>query len=160
MCFYLYYCRKIEIVQFASRTRQLFVRLLALVKWANSASKVDKCGVSVQNSLSIVGSQCCHFLVGIIYYILPLQMISSFLDQQAVLFVDTADLLARTARDTLVHARLPSFSLPCAIDVLTTGTYPRLPTCIKVFKWHLIFYVKDIFYFHIYEIHTHIYNIY
>ena len=37
--------RKIEIVQFASRTRQLFVRLLALVKWANSASKVDKCGV-------------------------------------------------------------------------------------------------------------------
>ncbi len=39
-------CRKIEIVQFASRTRQLFVRLLALVKWANSASKVDKCGVS------------------------------------------------------------------------------------------------------------------
>ncbi len=38
--------RKIEIVQFASRTRQLFVRLLALVKWANSASKVDKCAVS------------------------------------------------------------------------------------------------------------------
>ena len=37
--------RKIEIVQFASRTRQLFVRLLALVKWMNSASKVNKCGV-------------------------------------------------------------------------------------------------------------------
>ena len=59
-------------------------------------------------------------------------MISSFLDQQAVLFVDTADSLARMARETLVQARLPSFSLPCAIDVLTTGTYPRLPTCIKV----------------------------
>ena len=28
--------------------------------------------------------------------------------------------------------RLPSFSLPCAIDVLTTGTYPRLPACIRV----------------------------
>ena len=38
--------RKIEIVQFASRTRQLFVRLLALVKWANSAGKVEKCAVS------------------------------------------------------------------------------------------------------------------
>jgi len=37
--------RKIEIVQFASRTRQLFVRLLALVKWMNSTSKVNKCGV-------------------------------------------------------------------------------------------------------------------
>ncbi|XP_070606659.1 mediator of RNA polymerase II transcription subunit 14 isoform X6 [Erythrolamprus reginae] len=35
--------RKIEIVQFASRTRQLFVRLLALVKWANNAGKVEKC---------------------------------------------------------------------------------------------------------------------
>ena len=38
--------KKIEIVQFISRTRQLFIRLLALVKWANSASKVDKCAVS------------------------------------------------------------------------------------------------------------------
>lgn len=32
----------IEIYNFAARTRQLFIRLLALVKWANSASKVDK----------------------------------------------------------------------------------------------------------------------
>ena len=35
--------RKIEIVQFCSRTRQLFIRLLALVKWANNCGKVDKC---------------------------------------------------------------------------------------------------------------------
>jgi mediator of RNA polymerase II transcription subunit 14 len=34
--------RKVEIYNFAARTRQLFIRLLALVKWANSASKVDK----------------------------------------------------------------------------------------------------------------------
>ena len=40
------FSRKIEIVQFASRTRQLFIRLLALVKWASSANKVDKCTVS------------------------------------------------------------------------------------------------------------------
>uniref|UniRef100_A0A668AF51 Mediator of RNA polymerase II transcription subunit 14 n=1 Tax=Myripristis murdjan TaxID=586833 RepID=A0A668AF51_9TELE len=94
--------RKIEIVQFASRTRQLFVRLLALVKWASNAGKVEKCA-----------------------------MISSFLDQQAILFVDTADRLASLARDALVHARLPSFAIPFAIDVLTTGSYPRLPTCIR-----------------------------
>lgn len=62
----------------------------------------------------------------------PLQMISSFLDQQAILFVDTADRLASLARDALVHARLPSFAIPYAIDVLTTGSYPRLPTCIRV----------------------------
>lgn len=38
--------RKIEIYNFSARTRQLYVRLLALVKWANSASKVDKSAVS------------------------------------------------------------------------------------------------------------------
>ncbi|CAH1798713.1 unnamed protein product [Owenia fusiformis] len=94
--------RKIEIVQFAGRTRQLFIRLLALVKWASMAGKVDKCGV-----------------------------ISDFLDRQAMFFVETADMLAKMARETLVHARLPNFSLPCAIDVLTTGSYPRLPNCIR-----------------------------
>ncbi|KAK0042754.1 mediator of RNA polymerase II transcription subunit 14 [Biomphalaria pfeifferi] len=94
--------RKIEIFQFASRTRQLFVRLLALVKWANSASKVDKC-----------------------------MDICNFLEQQSMYFVETADSLHKMAKETLASARLPSFSLPCAIDVLTTGTYPRLPTCIR-----------------------------
>lgn len=67
-----------------------------------------------------------------IYLPFALKMISSFLDQQAILFVDTADRLASLARDALVHARLPSFAIPYAIDVLTTGSYPRLPTCIRV----------------------------
>ena len=39
--------RKIEIVQFAHRTRQLFVRLLALVKWAKNGCKIDKCMVGI-----------------------------------------------------------------------------------------------------------------
>ena len=43
----IFLSRKIEIVQFASRTRQQFVRLLALVKWAASADRVDKCQVSM-----------------------------------------------------------------------------------------------------------------
>lgn len=94
--------RKIEIYNFSARTRQLFVRLLALVKWANSASKVDK---------------SAHIM--------------AFLDKQSVLFVDTADLLARMARETLVHARLPNFHIPAAVEVLTTGTYSRLPAVIR-----------------------------
>ncbi|XP_049637644.1 mediator of RNA polymerase II transcription subunit 14-like [Suncus etruscus] len=94
--------RKIEIVQFASRSRRLFVRVLALVRWADQLGRVGKCA-----------------------------RISSFLDQQAALFVDTADRLASLARETLVHARLPSLAVPYAIDVLTTGSYPRLPTCIR-----------------------------
>lgn len=41
--------RKIEIYNFSARNRQLFIRLLALVKWANAASKVDKSAVSKKN---------------------------------------------------------------------------------------------------------------
>lgn len=91
-----------EIYDYAARTRHLFTRLNALVKWGNSVSKVDK------------SSQ-----------------IMSFLDKQNMLFVETADMLARMSRETLVRARLPNFHIPAAVEVLTTGTYNRLPTCIR-----------------------------
>lgn len=57
----------------------------------------------------------------------------NFLDKQSMLFVDTADTLARMARETLVHARLPNFHIPAAVEILTTGTYSRLPTCIRYY---------------------------
>ncbi|XP_022648416.1 mediator of RNA polymerase II transcription subunit 14-like [Varroa jacobsoni] len=94
--------RKIEITTFTNTTRQLFVRLLALVKWAASAGKVEKCASMV-----------------------------NFLDKQSLLFIEAADMFALLARDTLVQARLPSFHIPCAAEILTTGTYSRLPTCIR-----------------------------
>lgn len=55
----------------------------------------------------------------------------NFLEKQSMLFVETADLLTKMARETLVHARLPSFHIPAAVEVLTTGSYNRLPLCIK-----------------------------
>jgi len=94
--------RKIEIFNFASRTRMLFIRLLALVRWASSASKVDKC-----NSIMM------------------------FLDKQSNIFLETADMLHKTAHETLVRATLPNFHLPAAAEILTTGDYSRLPRCIK-----------------------------
>merc|ERR1719268_690954 len=94
--------RKIEIFNFASRTRMMFVRLLALVRWASSASKVDKCASIVM-----------------------------FLEKQSGLFLDTANQMAGMARETLVRATLPNFHLPAAAEILTTGTYSRLPRCIK-----------------------------
>ena len=74
--------RKIEIVQFCSRTRQLFIRLLSLVKWANNCGKVDKCA-----------------------------QITGFLDQQSMLFIHTADRLAQISRDSLPQARCGTFFL-------------------------------------------------
>uniref|UniRef100_A0A8D8N5P3 Mediator of RNA polymerase II transcription subunit 14 n=2 Tax=Culex pipiens TaxID=7175 RepID=A0A8D8N5P3_CULPI len=94
--------RKIEIYNFSASTRQLFIRLLALVKWANSASKVDKSA-----------------------------KIMAFLDKQSLLFIDTADMLSRMARETLVNARLPNFHIPAAVEILTSGTYSRLPSIIR-----------------------------
>jgi mediator of RNA polymerase II transcription subunit 14 len=94
--------RKVSIFQFASRTRMMLVRLLALVKWASSASKVDKCN-----------------------------KIMDFLDRQSMLFTDTADSLAQMARETLVRATLPNFHLPAAVEVLTTGYYSRIPKCVR-----------------------------
>ena len=94
--------RKVMIFQFAARARMLFVRLLALVKWASSASKVDKCN-----------------------------KIMDFLERQALLFTDTADALAQISRETLVRATLPNFHLPAAVEVLTTGYYSRIPKCVR-----------------------------
>nr|XP_039250622.1 mediator of RNA polymerase II transcription subunit 14-like [Styela clava] len=94
--------RKNDIAHFANRTRQLVIRLLAVVKWASSVGKVSKC-----------------------------EEITQLLDQQAMLFIDTADKLHTLANQLVVQARLPNFAIPAAVDVLTTGTYPRLPRAIR-----------------------------
>ena len=78
---------------FSFRTRMVMIRLLALVKWASSASKVDKC-VSILN----------------------------FCERSANIFLETADSMAKMARETLVRATLPNFHLPAAVEILTTGT--------------------------------------
>ncbi|KAK6113195.1 Mediator complex subunit MED14 family protein [Brugia pahangi] len=94
--------RKISIVQFAHSTRVLFIKLLAVVKWVKSSKKFESC------------ASICYFL-----------------DQQSQYFVDTADRLVQLAREELVFARLPIFQVALAVDVLTVGTFPRLPLCIK-----------------------------
>ena len=45
--------------------------------------------------------------------------------------LDTADRLHHIAHTFLPQARLPAFSVPTAIDVLTTGSFPDLPRAIK-----------------------------
>ena len=55
----------------------------------------------------------------------------TFLDQQSFIFIETADFLHYLAKVKLVNARLPSFSILTAVDVITLGTYPRLPSIIN-----------------------------
>jgi hypothetical protein len=40
--------RKRELVKFACRARQLFIRILAVVKWAATAGKVNACEVNIR----------------------------------------------------------------------------------------------------------------
>jgi hypothetical protein len=68
------------------------------------------------------------------------QHIMAFLDKQSMLLVETADMLTRIARETLTHARLPSFHIPAAVEVLTTGTYSRLPAVIRVYLSYFFFF--------------------
>lgn len=69
--------RKMGIIEFANSTRLLFIRLLALVKWLKTSSKVNTC-------------------TSIVY----------FLDHQCSHFVDTADKLSFLATEELSQARL------------------------------------------------------
>lgn len=55
----------------------------------------------------------------------------NFLGNQNMLFVETADMLARISRETLVRARLPNYQVGAAIDIMTSGNYKRLPKCIR-----------------------------
>lgn len=68
--------RKISIVQFAHSTRTIFMKLLAIVKWIRISKRFE-----------------------------PLASMRYFLEQQANIFVDTADRLVLIARDELRFAR-------------------------------------------------------
>ena len=86
--------RKVEIVQFSRRTRLLLIRLLALVKWAGNSSSVQKCSVSDSHQTR----------KGIILVCVFTQLMSTMLNEQSWLYVDTADQLALLARNTLFQA--------------------------------------------------------
>lgn len=98
------------------RTRVQFAKILVLLKWS-------------QRHLEAV-SQASEIIAA--------------LDQHDSYFRDAANLLF-DMHNNLQKARVPIYDIPTAIDVLTTGDYPRLPTGIVtnaippsgVTKWEL-----------------------
>ena len=94
--------RHIEILDYAKNSRQMYIRLLGLVKWAqSSADHAKKCNG-----------------------------ITTLLDNHSSHFEDTANRLFDLKSRIVTQCRLPNFAIPAAIDVLTTGKFPRLPQCI------------------------------
>ncbi|CAF0742948.1 unnamed protein product [Adineta ricciae] len=90
--------RKEELVKFACRTRQLFIRILAVVKWAGTAGKVNAC-----------------------------ENIQNFLEGRARVVRETSDALAHIAREKLLDARLPNYPITDAVDALSLGSVTFLP---------------------------------
>ncbi|KAK9768170.1 mediator complex subunit [Basidiobolus ranarum] len=93
--------RKRAILEYSLNTRQQFIKLLVLVKWAVNADKVQQC-----------------------------QNIIGFLQKQNEAFSRTVDALYGIYT-TMSQARVRNYDILTAIDVLTTGTYQRLPTIIR-----------------------------
>eukprot|EP00026_Physarum_polycephalum_P000776 Phypoly_transcript_00777.p1 GENE.Phypoly_transcript_00777~~Phypoly_transcript_00777.p1 ORF type:complete len:1315 (+),score=237.69 Phypoly_transcript_00777:105-4049(+) len=92
--------RKKTLVKYLEGSRERFIRLLVLVKWAHYLPNLT-------NAANII----------------------NFLNQQDFFLRDAADSLCHL-HTRLYTARAPGYDIPTAIDVLTTGTYQRLPTVI------------------------------
>ncbi|KAG0050123.1 mediator complex subunit [Gryganskiella cystojenkinii] len=93
--------RKLHILDYALSKREQFIKLLVLTKWAKSAPKIQQC-----------------------------QNIVGFLHQENELFTRAVGGLFETYK-MFGRARVRNFDIPTAIDILTTGTYQRLPSRIK-----------------------------
>ncbi|KAF8629115.1 hypothetical protein AX17_005701 [Amanita inopinata Kibby_2008] len=93
--------RKRTLADWVVKTKKQVVKLYAVAKWARDASTVQKC-----------------------------MNITAFLLNQSRQFDDVIRSLS-FARESLDPARLRNHDLLTSLDVLTFGSYLRLPTCIK-----------------------------
>ncbi|KAI8087237.1 mediator complex subunit MED14-domain-containing protein [Thamnidium elegans] len=93
--------KKRQILTYTTFMRKQYLKLLVLVKWAESAQDIQMC-----------------------------QNIMAYLANQNKIFQDTVDYLHKI-QSGLPAARLRNFDIPTAVDVLTTGTYQQMPTKIK-----------------------------
>ncbi|KAH9894934.1 MED14-domain-containing protein [Cubamyces lactineus] len=95
--------RKRSVADWVVKIKRQVVKLYAIAKWSRDASVVQKA-----------------------------MNITAFLMDQNRQFED-AVMGLKYGRDSLDPARLRNHDLLTSLDVLTTGTYRRLPTCIKEF---------------------------
>ncbi|KAF9453911.1 MED14-domain-containing protein [Macrolepiota fuliginosa MF-IS2] len=93
--------RKRTLADWVVKTKKQVVKLYAVAKWSRDADVVQKC-----------------------------MNITAFLMGQNQQFEDVTRAL-KVAKDILDPARLRNHDLLTSLDVLTTGSYLRLPTCIK-----------------------------
>ncbi|KAG2388327.1 hypothetical protein C9374_000491 [Naegleria lovaniensis] len=100
--------KKQILYQYFQETRERFIRLLVLLRWSKKSKKtLDK-----------------------------LNQVASSMEMKANAFDLAAFTLFFTSKKVASLIE-PVFDLPTAIDVLTTGTYPRLPNIMQQFRGNL-----------------------
>lgn len=110
--------RKRTLAEWVVKTKKQVVKLYAVVKWSRDAAVVQKAMASLGTRL-----WCCLLTVQ--------QNLVAFLMDQNKQF-DEAIRHLQFARDTLDGGRARNHDLLTSLDVLTTGSYRRLPSVIKV----------------------------
>ncbi|KIP06411.1 hypothetical protein PHLGIDRAFT_460187 [Phlebiopsis gigantea 11061_1 CR5-6] len=109
--------RKRTLAEWVVKTKKQVVKLYAVAKWSRDAAVVQKALESTSTRLWY-----CRLTVQ--------QNLVAFLMEQNRQF-DEAISLLHHAKDTLDGARARNHDLLTSLDVLTTGSYHRLPSVIK-----------------------------
>ena len=99
ICFLFYENRTTDLLAFACRTRQLFIRILALVRWAQTTEKVTIYEVNFIDSIRFYFS----------FFLFSPKEIQSLLEERVQLIRHTSDTLAQLAREKVIDARVPNF---------------------------------------------------
>lgn len=125
--------RKKAVLEHLLRTRQTFIKVLVLVKWSAHAIDLQRCHnvVDVLHQHEVTFPSAADSLYGVYRQVLSVKCARS-LDRP---LIPAAHPLRRSSPSPLIPTaralRAPRYDVASAIDVLTTGTYPRLPTIIK-----------------------------
>eukprot|EP00736_Rhodelphis_marinus_P001526 Rmarinus@m.17397 len=92
--------RRKNLLDYAYRSQYELIRLLVLVRWIKQASVLEDCQEII--SKLATWEESCQEIPDSMYFM----------------------------QERLQNSKIPLFDIPTAIDVLTTGTYARLPSCI------------------------------
>lgn len=133
--FFVCVIRKKELVKFACRARQLFIRILAVVKWAATARKVHACEVNIHwqkfdwdsfirtGNSKFSGISCSTHSRNIRYS----RSISTWKTSWWKVIFNTR----KEHRNTL-DFRIPNYPITDAVDALTLGSVNFMPERISV----------------------------
>ncbi|KAF7726089.1 mediator complex subunit [Apophysomyces ossiformis] len=117
--------RKRQILNYATFARKQFMKLLVLVKWAENAKDIQ------MSQVGFLLIKYCSIILLFGRLTCAIQNIMAFLANQNKIFQDTVDYLHKIHIE-LPAARVRDFDILTAVDVLSTGTYQRMPTKIQV----------------------------